>query len=65
MWLNRGTIDGTEAALSAMLAYITFHHRERITLCLEGNKRKAHWIDAGVFLGPIAPVVFLILFLVS
>ena len=64
MWLNRGTIDGSESALPAMLAYITFHHRERIALCVDGNKRKARWIDAGVLLGPIAPIVFLILFLV-
>ena len=64
MWLNRGTIDGADSALPAMLAYITFHHSERIALCAEGNKRKARWIDAGIFLGPIAPIVFLILFLV-
>src|SRR5687768_13874948 len=30
MWLNRGTIDGDDNAMAAMLAYITFHHSERI-----------------------------------
>jgi hypothetical protein len=62
MWLNRGTIDGKDSAAAAMLAYITFHHSERIAICIKGNKRKADWIDAGIYLGPIAPVVFLILF---
>lgn len=62
MWLNRGTIDGADSAVAAMLAYITFHHSERIETCVEGNKRKARWIDAGIYLGPVAPVTFLILF---
>jgi len=64
MWLNRGTIDGGDNAVAAMLAYITFQHRERIEISSSGNERKARWIDAGIFLGPAAPVVFLILFLV-
>lgn len=64
MWLNRGTIDGDDNALPAMLAYLTFHHRDRISLSVMGNRRKARWIDAGIFLGPVAPVFFLILFLV-
>jgi hypothetical protein len=54
MWLNRGTIDGSDNALPAMLAYITFHHSDRIALSIEGNKRKARWIDSGIILGPIA-----------
>jgi hypothetical protein len=64
MWLNRGTIDGSDNAVAAMLAYITFHHRHRIAISEQGNQRKARWIDAGIFLGPAAPIVFLILFLV-
>lgn len=64
MWLNRGTIDGNDNAMAAMLAYITFHHRERIAISIKGNKRKARWIDVGIYLGPVAPVVFLILFFV-
>jgi hypothetical protein len=63
MWLNPGTIDGGDNAVAAMLAYITFHHRERIAISIKSNERKARWIDAGIFLGPVAPIVFLILFL--
>lgn len=63
MWLNRGTIDGSDNAVAAMLAYITFHHRERIAICIKGNGQKIRWIDFGIFLGPMAPIVFLILFL--
>jgi hypothetical protein len=62
MWLNRGTIDGDDNAMSAMLAYLTFHYSERIAICIRGNKRKARWIDAGIFLGPIAPIVFLVVY---
>lgn len=62
MWLNRGTIDGDDNAVAAMLAYITFHHSERIAICVRGNERKARWIDAGIYLGPLAPIVFLALF---
>ena len=64
MWLNRGTIDGGDNAVAAMLAYITYHHRERIAISVRGNKIKSRWIDAGIFLGPVAPIVFLVLFLV-
>jgi hypothetical protein len=59
MWLNRGTIDGGESALPAMLAYITFHHSERIRLCEASNEKKAHFISAGIIAGPIAALVFL------
>jgi hypothetical protein len=62
MWLNRGTIDGSDSAAAAMLAYITFHHSERIAICIEGNKQKIKWFDFGIYLGPIAPVVLLMLF---
>jgi hypothetical protein len=58
MWLNRGTIDGGDNAVAAMLAYITFHHRERIAISVRGNELKARWIDIGIFLGPVAPIVF-------
>ena len=64
MWLNRGTIDGGESALAAMLAYITFHHSERIRLCETSNEKKAQFIGAGIMAGPIAAFVFLILLIV-
>jgi hypothetical protein len=62
MWLNRGTIDGGENALPAMLAYITYHHHSRIALSLKSNRKKARWISAGIYLGPIAPLVFMAIF---
>ena len=64
MWLNRGTIDGEENALPAMLAYITFHHSERIRLSEKSNARKAGRIGAGIFSGPAAALIFLALLLV-
>lgn len=64
VWLNRGIIDGGESALPAMLAYIAFHHRERIEISVRGNEKKARWITAGIVLGPAAPFVFMLLFLV-
>lgn len=63
MWLNRGTIDGDKNALPAMLAYITFHHSERIRLSERSNERKAYYISAGIISGPMAALVFLILLL--
>jgi len=63
MWLNRGTIDGGDNAVSAMLAYIVFHHSERIKLCARSNESKARWIDLGIYVGPVAPAVFLTLLL--
>jgi hypothetical protein len=64
MWLNRGTIDGGDSALSAMLAYVTFHHSARIRLCETSNERKARLIGAGIAAGPIAALIFLFLLLV-
>ncbi len=61
MWLNRGTIDGGETALPAMLAYVTFHHSERIRLCETSNESKARFITAGIVTGPLAAIVFLCL----
>jgi hypothetical protein len=63
MWLNRGTIDGGDNALPAMLAYITFHHSERIRLSEKSNERKARFIGAGIFSGPAAAIVFLLMLL--
>jgi hypothetical protein len=64
MWLNRGTIDGGDHVVAAMLAYIVFHHRDRIAISEKGNRQKARWIDRGILLGPIAPMLSLVLFLV-
>jgi hypothetical protein len=64
MWLNQGILDGGESALPAMLAYITFHHSERIRLSEKSNETKARYIGAGIIAGPAAAIVFLILLLV-
>jgi len=64
MWLNRGTIDGGDNALPAMLAYITYHHSERIRLSEVSNQQKARVISAGIVSGPIAALVFLLLLIV-
>ena len=64
MWLNRGIIDGGDTAVPAMLAYIVYYHVARIATSVDGNQRKARWINTGIYLGPVAPVVFLLLFLV-
>ena len=63
-WLNRGTIDGGDNALPAMLAYITHHHHERIEISVKSNEQKARWITAGIVFGPVASFVFMLLFLV-
>jgi hypothetical protein len=64
MWLNKGVIDGGENAVAQMLAYLTFHHSERIATSLRGNELKARWIDGGMILGALGPLVFVVLFLV-
>ena len=64
MWLRSGVIDGTEYAVAAMLAYLTYHHHERIEMSVRSNRRKALWIDAGIFFGTVAPLTFLLLFLI-
>jgi hypothetical protein len=63
MWLNEGVIDGPDNAVDQMLAYLTYYHRERIEISVTGNKLKAKWIDAGIILGAIGPVAFVLLFM--
>lgn len=64
MWLRSGVIDGGESAVPAMLAYLTHYYNERIETSVASNRHKSHWIDAGIILGALAPLVFLISFLV-
>jgi hypothetical protein len=63
MWLNKGTIDGSDSTVSLMLAYITFYHRERIAESTKNNNNKACFIRAGIFAGLAAPVVLITVFL--
>ena len=64
MWLAPGVIDGDENAVPAMLAYLTYYHQERIEISIRSNRQKASWIDAGIILGALAPLTFLLLFLI-
>jgi hypothetical protein len=62
MWLNKGTIDGVDAALPAMLAYITHHHHGRINQSVKANAAKARKIRWGIGLG-IASLFVLVVWL--
>jgi hypothetical protein len=57
MWLNRGTIDGGDAVLPAMLAYIAHHHRDRINRSVQANNSKAIKIRIGTVLGMVSLLV--------
>lgn len=65
MWLTHGVIDGDDPALASMLAYVTFHHNERIAISRASNARKARRIRWGIYLGAVAPFAFIIVFLVA
>ena len=56
-WIRRGVIDGDDAALPLMLAYLTYQYQDRIGQSAAANERKARWIRAGVFLGIAAPFI--------
>lgn len=64
MWLTEGTIDGDDGALPRMLAYITYHHQNRIEVSKTSNQMAAHYIRSGIWCGVIAPVLLILLFLV-
>src|SRR6266436_284373 len=64
MWLNKGTIDGDQNVLPLMLAYITYHHQERINISAANNLKKALLIRVGIILGIIAPIVLFAIFLI-
>jgi len=61
MWLNTGVIDGPDSVLPTMLAYITFYHQERIDTSVARNEAKAKWIESGIWLGIVAPAIFIVL----
>jgi hypothetical protein len=64
MWLNAGTIDGPDTVLPTMLAYITYHHRERIDTSIAMNEAKAWWIQCGIWAGIASPPLFAVLVMV-
>lgn len=55
MWLCRDTIDGRAAALPLMLAYLTFHHQDRIKASINSNAAMAALIRWGIYTGVSAP----------
>jgi hypothetical protein len=63
MWLNKNVIDGNDATMYLMLAYITFYHHERIEKSTIQNNQKACLIRSGIILGCLAPLLMLSLFL--
>ena len=63
MWLNSGVIDGPKNAVAQMLAYLTYYHAERIEMSVSGNKLKSRLIGAGIVVGAVGPLVFMILFM--
>lgn len=63
IWLRKDTIDGVEAALPLMLAYVTFHHQERIEASIASNKAMGFLIRWAVYVGVLTPVVALALLL--
>jgi len=65
MWLVKGPIGGGDSELARMLAYITFHHQNRINRSIEANESKARWIKAGIILGAAAPFVLALVLVIS
>lgn len=59
MWLNKGTIDGDDAVLGYMLAYIAYHHKHRITKSTTQNESKALLIRIGIYIGLVTPLALL------
>ncbi|MDP1673025.1 MAG: hypothetical protein Q8L65_07895, partial [Burkholderiales bacterium] len=62
MWLNKGTIDGEDSVIPLMLAYITFHYKNRIEQSIFANNRKAKSIRIGILLGLATPVALALVF---
>jgi hypothetical protein len=58
MWLNRGTIDGGDNALDAMLAYLAHHHANRIQISARSNRTKMWSVRVGMVLGILATISF-------
>lgn len=57
LWLRAGVIDGDDAALPLMLAYLTHRYQGMIDGSALANSNKARWIRTGVFVGVLAPLV--------
>jgi hypothetical protein len=59
MWLQSGRIDGDKQALARMLAYLAYHHADRIKTSYESNAKKSAALHFGMVMGIIGGVVLL------
>ena len=57
MWLTKDTIDGPDERLSLMLAYVAYHHQERIDTSIKANEAKAFLIRCAIVAGVAAPIL--------
>lgn len=61
MWLRSNTVDGDESTLAMMLAYITFHHQERIKASIRSNNTMGALIRWAIYTGGASPLVALLI----
>jgi hypothetical protein len=53
MWLQSGRIDGDKDELARMIAYLTYHHANRIQVSYESNARKSRSLSLGLIMGVV------------
>jgi hypothetical protein len=53
MWLQSGRIDGDKDAHARMLAYLVYHHADRIQVSHDSNARKSRSLHFGMIVGVI------------
>lgn len=51
MWLVKGRIDGNDASLARMRAYLVHHYANRIAVSIDSNEAKYHLLNTGKVLG--------------
>ena len=60
MWLRTGRIDGDDASLARMRAYLVHHYANRIAVSIKSNEAKHRLLNAGMIVGLGAVVAFLV-----
>jgi hypothetical protein len=60
MWLVKGRIDGNDASLARMRAYLVHHYANRIAVSINSNEAKHRLLNAGMILGMVGVGIFLI-----
>lgn len=56
MWLISGVIDGGDAAVPAMHAYLAMHHKKRTTVSMASNDKKRRALGFGMIVGLLSVV---------